>query len=166
MKSDKGHPDLDQDVTINKYKLDDECVIQASRYQYWAEAQADAKTKVDRAENKLKLTQAEALGRAKARLEKLGEKTTVDAIAATAAQDTEVKDAMEALLDAKEELYHLDAAVRSMDHRKSELDNLTKLYGSAYFSLPTGGSTEARQTPAESMAHDQRRSLNRNREGA
>ncbi len=162
MEKPKPLPDLAAQIRINKYKLDDECMEQASNYLFWANQQADAKTKVDRAENRLKLTEAEALGRARVRLEKAGDKVTVDAAAALAKQDLEAKEATEALLDAREELYHLDAAVRAFDHKKSELDNLVKLWGSSYFSTPAGG--PPKEDGVGAVSRDQRRSLNRSSE--
>jgi hypothetical protein len=163
VKYNEARGDLAKQISINKYKLDDECQEQASNFHFWAELQADAKTVVDRAENKLKLIEAEAQARATKVLEQAGMKTTVDAVKAKALQDPEVKEATEALITAREELYHLDAAVRALDHKKSELDNLVKLWGSSYFSFPTGGPPKAE--PGATVSRDARASLNRNRKG-
>lgn len=153
-------PSLGDQIKINKYKLDDECVEQASFYHYWADLQADAKATVDRAENTAKLVEAEAQSRVKLRMEKAGDKITVDAVAAGVLLDSEVRAAKEALLVAREELYHLDAAVRAMDHRKSELDNLVKLWAASYFSQPEGAGLP-RPEPTREFGNDQRRALNR-----
>lgn len=163
MKYNEARGDLAKQISINKYKLDDECQEQASNYHFWAELQAEAKTTVNRAENKLKLIEAEAKARATKTLEQAGMKTTVDAVNAKALQDPEVKEATEYLLEVQGELYHLDAAVRALDHKKSELDNLVKLWGSSYFSFPTGG--PPRDEPGSAVSRDARASLNRNRKG-
>jgi hypothetical protein len=121
-----------EDVKINRMKLDEECELQPIMYQFYGEMYADAKAKKDAAKDKLDLVlaQREMYYRMNPPMEV---KATEAVYSAMITQDTDVQNAKEELRKTSEALYHLDVAITSMEHRKSELDNLVKLYLNQYY---------------------------------
>lgn len=127
--------DFQKDLAINKYRLDEECLAHASRYAFYAEAQAAAKTNVSKAKDNLELVESEANLRIRKNFAASGTKVTENIVACTISQDAEVMKAKEALREAEEVYGRLSVAVNAMDVKRSELDNLVKLYCAGYFSV-------------------------------
>ena len=129
--------DFQTDLSINKYRLDEECVSHSSRYAYYAEAQAIAKNNVSKAKDKLELIESECNLKIRKKFADEGQKVTESVIACTLAMDSDVIQAKKELRDAEEILGRLSVAVIAMDARRSELDNLVKLYCAGYYSTPS-----------------------------
>lgn len=151
---------IKDDVLINRFRLDEECEKHAGIYHNWAEQLANAKDDVNTADDKLKFTLAERELIIRKKLETEGTKTTEGMVKALLETDKEVLDAREACREATKSQYHLEAATKSMEHRKSELDNLVTLYAKAYFSKPEGRPTNG---VTEQVGDDIRKNLNRSK---
>jgi len=140
---------FEDDVRINRFQLDTECEVQASRYHYWAELLAEAKARVNRLDNRLKAVMAEAELDLRKTAEMNGAKTTESGIKAQLEVQEEVRAARKSLADAWATQYHLEAGVKALEHRRTELSNLVELYCKAYYSAPEGqrpnADTEAAQ---------------------
>ncbi len=147
---------IKDDVKVNRFRLDEECEKHAGLYHGWAEQLADAKDAVNTADDRLKFILAERELIIRKNLEIEGAKTTEGMVKAKLETDQEVLDAREACREAAKNQYHLEAATKSMEHRKSELDNLVTLYAKAYFSRPEG-----RNGVTEQVGDDVRKNLNR-----
>lgn len=129
--------DFQKDLSINKFKLDEECISHPSIYGYYAEAQAQAKVEVSYLKDALELVESEANLRIRQNFATAGQKVTEGVIACTLAQDKEVMDAKARLRDAEKLYGRLTVAVNALDVKRSELDNLVKLYCAGYFSAPS-----------------------------
>lgn len=128
--------DFEKDLSINKFKLDEECLSHSSIYFRYAEAQQEAKTEVSKADDNLKLTLAEREVTIRKAFADAGTKVTESLISANVERDEEVLQAKRKLRKAQDIFNKLTVAVQAFEHRKSELDNLVKLYCSGYYSTP------------------------------
>lgn len=158
MIDENGEVDFQKDLAINKYKLDDECLSHSSRYAYYAEACAAAKCNVSRAGDNLKLVTAEANLRIRKNYADNGQKFTEAVIASELEIDKEVIGARNELREAEGVYGRLQVAVNAMDTRRSELDNLVKLYVAGYFSTVDGGN---RTLVNDSVSDGIRKNLNK-----
>ena len=93
-------------------------------------------------------------------LAKSGAKTTEAMIASYLALDKAVIEATESLRKAEDVYGKLTVAVDAFEHRKSELDNLTKLYCAGYYSMPSS-SSETRKNINEQTSNAVRKNLNK-----
>ena len=159
MEKENSEDDFQKDLSINKYKLDEECISHASRYAYYAEACAIAKTNVSEAKDKLELVEAERYEVIRADLENKGIKTTIPMLDRALITDEEVQKAKAELRDAETTLARLQVAVNAMDARRSELDNLVKLYVAGYYSVADGAGVK--KSINENVASDIRRNLSK-----
>lgn len=151
---------FEQDLSINKYKLDEECLSHSSRYAYYSEAQTVAKSNVSKAKDNLEYVTAEANLRIRKEYAEKGEKFTEAVITSQLTLDKGVNEAKKELRE-KEEVYsRLTVAVQAMETRRSELDNLVKLYCAGYFSsVNTDGSI--RKGINEQTSSNIRKNLNK-----
>lgn len=159
MEKENSEDDFQKDLSINKYKLDEECISHASRYAYYAEACAIAKTNVSEAKDKLELVEAERYEVIRADLENKSIKTTIPMLDRALITDEEVQKAKAELRDAETTLARLQVAVNAMDARRSELDNLVKLYVAGYYSVADGAGVK--KSINENVASDIRRNLSK-----
>lgn len=152
--------DFAKDLSINKFKLDEECLSHSTLYFRYAEACIKAKSELSKADDTLKLVTAERnIAIRKAYTDK-GAKFTEALIASELEKDAGVLKAKEDLREAQEVYAKMQVAVQAMDTRRSELDNLVKLYCAGYFSTPSA-SAEARNNINEQAAKTVRKNLNK-----
>ena len=85
--------DFDEDLSIDKYRLDEECLSHSSRYAYYSEAQAVAKSNVSKAKDNLEFVTAEANLRIRKEYAEKGEKFTEAVIASQLTLDKDVNEA-------------------------------------------------------------------------
>jgi hypothetical protein len=147
--------DLTEDIKINRFKLEQECEIQPSLYHYWAEQEAESKAIVDRLKNKLKLVRAQVELNLR---DSFAKKPTEAEITAHVERSPDVRETAEQLEHETAILYKMNAAVRALEHRKNELDNLTQLYIKAFYAKPDGG---PRHTGVDEAAAGVRDRLNK-----
>ena len=152
--------DFDEDLSIDKYRLDEECLSHSSRYAYYSEAQAVAKSNVSKAKDNLEFVTAEANLRIRKEYAEKGEKFTEAVIASQLTLDKDVNEAKSKLREEEEVYARLSVAVQAMETRRSELDNLVKLYCAGYFStVKTDGNV--RKGINEQVSADIRKNLNK-----
>ncbi|WP_405291887.1 hypothetical protein [Methanobrevibacter sp.] len=152
--------DFEKDLSINKYRLDEECLSHSSLYFKYAEAQQEAKNRVSRAKNNLELVQSERNLAIREELTKKGTKYTESMVDKLVAADELVIKAKNKLFNVESVYAKLSVAVQAFEHRKSELDNLVKLYCSGYYSLPTNGGTGVRKSVNDQTSREMRKKLN------
>lgn len=148
---------IQEDVRINRFKLEEECDRHPSIYFYWAEKLAEVKAETDH------LTAREKYLRAKAAHDLRtnppdGRKLTEAGIAEETELNGEVQKVSIELNEKKKQRYHLEAAVESMNNRKRELDNLVDLYIRGYYQTPNG-----RKPSTDDVQEAHRNRLNENR---
>lgn len=159
-KSEEEKLDFEKDISINKYKLDEECLSHSSLYSRYASAQASAKTGVTRAKDNLELVEAERNIAIRKELADKKEKVTEATVNSILIMDKEVIRAKREVREAEDVYAKLCVAVQAFEHRKSELDNLVKLYCAGYYSTPTS-SSETRKNINEQTANAVRKNLNK-----
>lgn len=145
------------ELSINKYKLDEECISHASRYAYYSEACALAKSNVSKAKDNLEFVMAERNMEIRDELANGDKKVTEAMVTASLAKDSKVLEAKSELRDAEEVYARLQVAVQAFDARRSELDNLVKLYCASYFSTVGGD----KKSLNENVSKDVRKNLNK-----
>jgi hypothetical protein len=150
---------FDEDVKINRFRLEQECEEQPSKYLFWANLLADAKAEVDRLENQLRLTLAEQEKKTRFSMEEAGVKATEASVKAGVETSDAVFSAREKLQEAESVQYHLEAGVKAFEHRKSEIDNLTQLWIKGYYAKPDGG----RRSVTDDVSSDIRKDLNKDK---
>ena len=151
---------FEQDLSINKYKLDEECLSHSSRYAYYSEAQAVAKSNVSKAKDNLEYVTAEANLRIRKEYAEKGEKFTEAVITSQLTLDKSVNEAKSKLREEEEVYARLSIAVQAMETRRSELDNLVKLYCAGYFST-VNADGNVRKGINEQTSSDIRKNLNK-----
>jgi len=140
---------FEEEIKINKYKLEDECEKQASTYLYWATKNADAKSALNEADDALKLIVS---GRDLSTRNNWNEswgKQTENSIKAVVESNNQVLMAKKNLADYQREVNTLSAAVSAFEHRRDELKNL---------SAPNGGKREGANEAAQ---REERTKLNK-----
>ena len=147
--------DIQSDVEINQYQLENECISMASTYYKYADMAREAKSLVSEKSDMVKVITAERS--IAIREENKDKKLTVDLVQAMVNSDSEVVKAMRELRDAEATYLRLSAAVSSLEIKKSELDNLVKLRCNAmYVDSP---SKPTRDIKNEEMSNFNRRSM-------
>jgi hypothetical protein len=154
----KNELNFEKDLSINKYKLDDECLTHSVLYYRYSEMAADAKNQVGVLADNLKLKMGEANIAIRNRFTKKEIKFTEAVINAEVEKDETVIAAREELREAELNLSRLQAGVSAFEHRKSQLDNVVRLYCAGYFSIPSSG--KAKESINDQAARDARTRIN------
>lgn len=154
--------DFKKDISINKYRLADECLSHASLYFNYADACAQAKLAMNRAADKLSLVKAEINIHIRGDYTSKGIKFTEALVASEIEKDAAVIAARDELREAEETYARLQVAVQAMEARKGELDNLVKLYVAGYFAEPNAIG-QAQEMSNENVSDSIRVNLNKER---
>jgi hypothetical protein len=155
-------PDFEKDIEINKFKLDQECATHAGLYLYYSELAAEAANNVNVLDDNLKAVMGTANIEIRNKFTKAEMKFTEAVIASEVERSEKVITARESLRDAQYSLAKIRAGVSAFDHRKSQLDNLVRLYCAGYYSVPTAGGN-ARETVNDEVSRAARGALNKGR---
>ena len=152
--------DFEKDLGIDKYKLDEECLSHPVLYYHYSEMAVNAKNEVGVLADNLKLKMSEANVEIRNRFTKKEIKFTEAVISAEVEKDASVIEAREELREAELNYARIHAGVAAFEHRKSQLDNIVRLYIAGYFSTPSG-SGKPKESINEQAARDAKRSLNK-----
>lgn len=157
---DESEFDFEKDLSINKFRLDEECLSHSSVYFRYSEACSEAKAKVAKVKDNLELVKAERSVEIREELSKGDKKVTEALITASVLKDEAVLVATNKLRKAEDVFSKLSVAVSAFEHRKSELDNLVKLYCSGYFSMPNSGDKTSKDVTGQT-SREIRKNLNK-----
>ena len=127
--------DIQKDVTLNRFRLEKCSEEQPAVFHYWAEKEAEIKAARDKADNRLNLIRAEVELEIRNDVEKYG-KLTEAKVAALIETNPDVIKVKKELVEVKEQANLVSAAVRAMEHRKDQIENLTRLWISSYYARP------------------------------
>ena len=127
--------DIQKDVTLNRFRLEKCSEEQPAVFHYWAEKEAEIKAARDKADNRLNLIRAEVELEIRNNAEKYG-KLTEAKVAALIETNPDVIKVKKELVEVKEQANLVSAAVRAMEHRKDQIENLTRLWISSYYARP------------------------------
>ena len=151
---------FEKDLAIDKYRLDEECLSHSGVYAYYAESQASAKMELTRAKDNFEFITAEANLRIRKEYAEKGEKFTEAVISSQISMDEKVNESKRNLREKEEIYYQLTVAAQAMETRRSELDNLVKLYCAGYFSTVKADGN-VRKGINEQVSADIRKNLNK-----
>lgn len=127
--------DYREDIQIDEYTLETEWVKQSSLYMKWAEKHAEAVRVKDRYKEQLDLTKAELDFLIRAEPEKFNmTKVTEPAIVNAIYQNKEYIEALKKYNDAVTDTHIFKGAMDALNHKKTALENLTKLWLNSYYS--------------------------------
>lgn len=146
--------DLQEDVQVDRFALDEELEKVAETYRYWAEQSADARADADRSKDRLELVMAEVALEIRNGSEKKPTESTIEAMML---QHPKVQKAKADFISAKHSQAILEGAVRALDHKRSQLDNLTRLWIAGYYADPK------RTSRTDDLADAGAKGLNRHR---
>jgi hypothetical protein len=149
---------FEEDVKINKYELELCAEEQPSFMHYWSDQEADAKKEKSEAIKFVKELRAEKTLYYFTN-PKSGIKPTVDNVKAMIESDDEVKKAEQNVIDLTHKADKASNKVTALEHRKSELNNLTQLWVKRYYS-----ESEGKRTVTDEKADDARKQLNKKEE--
>jgi hypothetical protein len=148
---------IQSDIEINQYQLENECITMSSTYFKYADMAREAKADVSFCADNLKVVTAERNIAIREDLANSGQKITEGIITSTVQSDGEVKIAMQKLREAEATYERLNVAVKALEIKKSELDNLVKLRcNSMYVDSP---SKPTRDIKNETMTEYNRRTM-------
>lgn len=146
--------DLSDDAKIDKHRIDKAAEEQTDMYSFWAQRAADLRKEEEGKEVKLKFEKATKATNLRATLAKSTEGTISEGVAT----DPKILALEEELVSVRHQRNLADAAVRTMDHRKSMIEVLARLWAASYFGDPKTN------TRGDELAQGQRNALNRNRD--
>ena len=151
--------DFSEDVKINKYKLDDECQEHPGIYHYYTNELSEAKSELDDQKDKLSFMESE-LELSLRRNPPEDIKITEQAIKSLIGSNNSLKRQREIVNEIKKRIYHLESAVKVLEHKKSMIKHLVDLFISRYYSEPSDGKKNKRY---EELNDEMGNRLNRRR---
>lgn len=150
---------INQDIEVDNYNLESECITMAATYYKYAEMAREAKSLVSEKADNVKVVIAERTIAIRESLAQSGVKTTEGMITSNVEVDLDVRQAKKDLRDAEATFDKLSVMVKSMEIKKSELDNLVKLKcNSMYVDSP---SRPTKDLNAETSSEYLRNSMSR-----
>lgn len=130
--------DYEQDVKIDERALDIEWLEQPRLMKRYCSYAAQAERELDLAKLALDVEKATLDQEIRTNPEQFGiSKITEPAVSNTIITNNRYQTMMKRWIDAKYEARLAQDAVRSIDQRKTALENLVKLHGMSYFAGPT-----------------------------
>ena len=128
----------EEDIKINKYKLDEELVKQPQLYLHWAEQHAEAVAERDEKRVELDLIRAEIDGNIRESPEDWGydKKPSEAAITNLILQESKYRDVQSELIEATKNVNIMSAAMTAMNDKKKALEGLVTLLVAGIYSEP------------------------------
>ena len=130
--------DIQSDIEINEFQLENECITMAATYFNYADKAREAKSVVSEKADMLKVIQAERNIAIREQCANEGKRVTEDIIKSMVQSDVEVVNVMKELREAEAIYDRISVGVKALEIKKSELDNLVKLRcNSTYVNNPS-----------------------------
>lgn len=148
-----------EDLSIDKHRLDVEWEDQPSIYMKWAERYSEAVYERDRLKEKLDLIKAQLDTEIRRRYS-TGKKPTEAAITNEIIDTDDFQDATEDYLQAKKDVNILGGVKEAMEHKKKALEAETSLWIGEYYSEPKI-SEKAREMSSKDVSENVRKTLRR-----
>ena len=125
----------DERFPVDRRALDEQWEQQPALFLEYAEELAAANALVDEWKDELEKRKAELDPEVRAELSKSG-KVTEAMVASAISQDGHMVTIQTELREAQKRAAFYKAEVQALEHRKAALENLVKLHGQEYFSVP------------------------------
>ena len=154
---------LEQDLNIEKHELDTEWLHQPMLIYQWSKDYAEALAVRDKTKQYVELARAELDSAirenpGKYNLDKVTEIGIGNKILTLPKYQEALKQHQEAMYDVNV----LSGAIEAINHKKSALDNLTKLFLSGYYGEARPSSPEMRTTLENKITEEQVKALSQN----
>jgi len=145
------------DIIIDKFQLEEEWQKQPYLFEKWSTRYAEAVDEKDRLKLKIEVVKADIENDIRNDPKKfgLGDKPTVNAIAAVVTTNEDVVTLTGAYLDAVKNSNILQGVKEAMNHRKSALENLVKLFLNSYYTKPDAPAEFVQKIEEEVAAESQ-----------
>jgi hypothetical protein len=131
--------DYNEDIKINKYKLDRECQEHSSHYLFYSSESTIAEEKVDTLKDNLDYL----TGKLDLEFRTMSDppcKITEGSIKSLINTDERIRDIKADIVKAKKDLNLYKGAVKGFEHRKNQLQSLKDLWCAGYYSDPSRSS--------------------------
>jgi len=130
--------EYERDLKIDKDNLDVDWTNQPALYMKWAERHAQALYERDKKKDQLELVRAELDSALRTNPDAFGfdKKPTESAISAWITSQDKYKKANLALIEANKDSLILAGAREAMNHKRSALENMVKLWLGSYYADP------------------------------
>jgi len=126
---------FEQDISINRFKLEQECENHSNIYCYYSQLASDARSARDQQKARLKFLEGKK--ELDYRANPIGDiKVSEKSITAMVAVDEDLEKERRLLIEAENVLFVHESALTNLEHRKRMLDNLVQLYIKGYFARP------------------------------
>lgn len=137
--------DFEDDLHLDKYKLDDAVETQASTYARWAKEYMDSMYDRDKAKDKLELVKAQlsAACRQEWKSLQLGPRISNEAVENWVIDQDDYKDALKDFREKDRIMNILKVAEQSFSQRKYMIQAAVQLYASQYFAEPNTKTQDA-----------------------
>jgi len=163
--SDPDSNEYYEDLKVDIHSLDHLWAIQPQLYMKWAERHAKAIAERDRLKERLELVKAEVSADVRRNPADYSiEKLTEAAVHAAVISDEKVRKVSEQLIRAAEVVNILAGAKEGMNHKKSALETLAKLWLGSYYSEPDIPQ-EAKEVSSSKTREAQKVALNERMKG-
>ena len=129
---------FEQDIVLNKYKLEDECEKHSGVYHYYSDLLSTEKFNLDAEKDRLTLLESEVELEIRKNPPEDLPKITESTIKAYLGQYEKLVKQRNKINEIKKKIYHLDSAVTALEHKKSMISYLVTLYSMKYYSEPQG----------------------------
>lgn len=134
----KQELNYEQDVSIDESALDVEWLKQPTLVRLYNQEVAERKRQLAKLNEQLVILRAELTRKINTNPEEYGiSKTTVDVVNSTIVIQEEYQDLKNQIIESEYELEIVMGGSRALDHKKTSLENLVKLFGQNYFAGPT-----------------------------
>ncbi len=154
---------LEQELRIEKHSLDEEWLAQPMLIYQWSKDYAEALAVRDKTKQYVELTRAELDTAIRKDPTRFGlDKITEGAIGNLIITLPDYQKALEANQQAVYDVNVLSGAIEAINHKKSALDNLTKLFLSGYYGEAKPSSPEMRTTLENKVTKEQEQGLAQN----
>lgn len=132
------------DLTIDEYRLDRECLKQPKLMLEYSLKLSEAKRLCDEQKAKLERLRAKCSHRVRNSPSDYGlERATVEAVKSAVEQIKEVRTASNEVIQRQFVVDELNGICRAIDHRKRMLELLVSLHGQSYYSEPRVSNDDA-----------------------
>jgi len=153
------------DLSIDRYRLDEEWERQPRFYHEFAEKLVDARRSLDETKNQLEVVKADTYQHIARDPEKFGlQKTTEKAIEHAMTMDKRCREAANIVIEAKHVVGIFEAAVSALEQRKKALEKLVELHVSDYYSKPRTRKGEAQEYVEDAKRQSFQRRTSKRRE--
>jgi hypothetical protein len=128
--------DFGEDIKLNKFKLHIECEKHSGIYHYYCNLLSESKAELDDEKDKLDFMESEFELIIRKDKEYENIKVTEGSVKAFLKSDRKLEKQRKITNKIKKRIYHLESAVKALEHKKNMIGHLVNLFTMRYYSEP------------------------------